>query len=368
MFRVEHKVHSRTGRTGNRRSVASLLAYRLGLDLEGDDGRSHNYANRGGVVARTVMLGPGADEWAKSPQALAAAIDKIEKRHDAQLMREYVLTLDRRLTPEQQRGCVEQFVRQHVIGDKPLAVTVGIHSPKALDGAAQPHAHVAWPDRPVEAQGLGKRLGQGKGKEGRRAELVDMRAAWAEIQNAALAHVGHKPDLDHRSRKDRGLPDAAEPKMGASLGRYQRRRRRNQAQDPRDLAKLRQVSTIRKQRMVGRQVATPAPQRPAVVPAATPARTPAEQNRTREQRQSFRAAADVAIRIPGAPPLRKAAEAAQKAFPRHRLADDLQQLVRRLQRLFLQLQKARAKTRAPTPAALPFHSPQKPRNRPDLER
>ena len=169
-------------------------------------------------------------EWAKDePLQFWKMADKHERANGASY-REYELALPRELTSSEQRALLVEFI-QTEIGDKPYQYAV--HSPTAaLGGNAQPHAHVMFSDRKPDgiartpdqhfkrfngkypANGGCRKDSGGKDRRVVKDALISIRAKWADLQNSHLEKNGHAIRVDHRSNRDRGLPQDVERHLG----------------------------------------------------------------------------------------------------------------------------------------------------------
>jgi len=106
-FRVEATIISR----GNGQSVVAAAAYRTGLPLHDErTGTWHAFPHRGRIDHRDILTPEGAPEWAADFGKLANAIERAERRRDAQLAREFVISLPHELTFEQGLTAIRQFV------------------------------------------------------------------------------------------------------------------------------------------------------------------------------------------------------------------------------------------------------------------
>lgn len=141
-------------------------------------------------------------------------VDLVERRHDAVLAREIEISLPRGLGLGQAEAIAlardfvcEQFVVRGMVAD--LTVHWGV----AVDGEAQPHAHVLLSMRAVADDGFG--LKQRDWND--RALLPTWRERWATLANAHLAEAGHDTRIDHRSDADQDIALGPQEKMGAAM-------------------------------------------------------------------------------------------------------------------------------------------------------
>ena len=113
LCRFEAKVISRSGgrstigaasyRSG--KCATSAAAYRAGAELKDErTGVVYDYTRKRGVLGAEVMLPAGAPAWMADRGQLWNAVEKAEKRADAQLARDYILTLPHELDAGQRRA------------------------------------------------------------------------------------------------------------------------------------------------------------------------------------------------------------------------------------------------------------------------
>jgi hypothetical protein len=208
--------------------------------------------------------------WAESSSAFWKASDEHE-RVNAAGYREYEIALPRELTEAQRLELVREFVRQE-LGDR-HAYTFAIHNPRAaLEGGEQPHAHIMFSERLNDGidrktpehyfkQANGKDRSRGgckkansarKTHEERKADLVDLRARWAALQNRHLEKHGHADRVDHRTLKDQGIDRLPTEHLGpTSVAMAQKamptRRGAKHAQRLADINDLSQIAPIERQ-------------------------------------------------------------------------------------------------------------------------
>src|ERR1700742_4981898 len=96
IFRLEGKVISRG--KGDR-SVVAASAYRAGLKFFDErKGKEYDYTHKTDAYHTSVLAPEGAPEWALSPESLWNEVERTERRRDAQLARDILLSLPRELS------------------------------------------------------------------------------------------------------------------------------------------------------------------------------------------------------------------------------------------------------------------------------
>lgn len=155
-------------------------------------GKVHDFTRKRGVVATQIMAPPDAPAWVRDRGRLWNAVEAVEKRKDAQLARQVVVSLPAELSAAGRAALIFDFCRTHFVSAGMVA-DVALHDPDA--GDPQPHAHIHLTMRRLEADGFGakERAWNDPGL------LTGWREAWSAAANAALAAEGHAARFDHRS-------------------------------------------------------------------------------------------------------------------------------------------------------------------------
>jgi ATP-dependent exoDNAse (exonuclease V) alpha subunit len=264
-FRLETKIIGRKAKDrsghaipGRQSSVVAKAAYRSGQMLHDERAeKTFNYRSRTQEVAYSEILAPEiAPGWLKgeSPESNAGTrkqrdtreklwntIERVEKRKDSQLAREFIASLPRGLNREQQIELVRAWC-QSEFTSKGLVVDLAVHKSK---GGNNPHAHILCTMRPATADGFGKKPdtsgkfnGRGAAGLGAKSELDNWRESWEKHVNASLEKAGRQERVDRRSLKDRGIDRAPEPKIGVAASAM---KRRGVEADPKRFQLIRQV-------------------------------------------------------------------------------------------------------------------------------
>ncbi len=171
--------------------------------------------------------------WAvHNPTEFWKAADENE-RANGSAYREIEIALPRELTPPQRLELVQDFIQQE-IGEK-HAYQFAIHTPKAaLEKGEQPHAHIMYSERIRDGierdpeqyfkrhnaknpeKGGAKKFSGGKSTNELKAELLELRERWANLQNSHLEKHGHSERVDHRSLKEQGAEHEPEKHLGGA--------------------------------------------------------------------------------------------------------------------------------------------------------
>ncbi|TAZ86942.1 Ti-type conjugative transfer relaxase TraA (plasmid) [Rhizobium ruizarguesonis] len=209
-------------RSGGRSAVASA-AYRAAERLTNErDGLTHDFSNRTGVEHAEIVLPAGSSAyWAMKRSALWNAAERVEKRSDARIAREFEIALPHELTPDQRLALTRAFAAD-LANRYGAAVDFAIHRPGGASDIRNSHAHLMMTTREVRETGLGdKTLLE---RENRwllanhlppsQLQLKDLRQAWEHLANRHLAMAGHDIRIDHRSHLEAGLTIAPTEHVG----------------------------------------------------------------------------------------------------------------------------------------------------------
>jgi len=191
IFHLSAKVVSRSGG----RSAVAAAAYRSGGVLRDErSGDEHNYSRKGGVVHAEILAPETAPDWMRDRSQLWNAVERVEKRKDAQLAREVEVSLPRELSRDARIDLLRAFVAEQFVA-RGMIADIAVHEGRARDGGGQPHAHVMLTMRNLTGEGFGP-----KNRDWNAPDILqDWRSAWAREANAALERAGFQERIDHRS-------------------------------------------------------------------------------------------------------------------------------------------------------------------------
>ncbi|TCQ02094.1 MobA/MobL family protein [Rhizobium sp. PP-F2F-G36] len=185
------------GRKAGRSSVAAA-AYRAGEKLHDQrNGQEFDFSRRRGVAERAILMPEGAAEWLADRTRLWNHVEVLEKRKDAQLVREINVALPHELDHAGRVELVKGFVREQFVS-RGMVADIAWHDPVAEKGddPRNFHAHIMLTLRQAGPDGL-RRV---KTREWNSDELMKTwRKAWADHQNRALGQAQVPQRVDHRS-------------------------------------------------------------------------------------------------------------------------------------------------------------------------
>ena len=178
--------------------AAAAAAYRSGSEVRDyRTGEIHDYRRRGGVAHAEIMIPIGAAAWLEDRELLWGTVERMEKREDAQLAREFNMALPHELNATQRLELVRSFVQKHFV-NRGMVADIALHDPVPEQGQSNRnyHAHVMLTLRRATPDGLDPV----KTREWNSKELLNLwRAEWAVDCNRALERAGRTVRIDHRT-------------------------------------------------------------------------------------------------------------------------------------------------------------------------
>ena len=212
---------------GNGRSAVLSAAYRhcAKMDYEAE-ARTVAYSAKRNLAHEEFLLPADAPAWARemiADRSVAGAaeafwnrVEAFEKRADAQFAKEFIIALPVELTGEQNIALMRQFVFEQVLARGQVADWVYHDEP------GNPHVHLMTTLRPLSDTGFGAKKVAAIGADGQpirtqsgkiqyrlwageKAEFLQQRNAWLDLQNQHLALAGLDIRVDGRSYAERGI-------------------------------------------------------------------------------------------------------------------------------------------------------------------
>ena len=230
-YRLEAKI---IGRSQGRSATASA-AYRAAERIDdARTGQSFDYTRKRGVLLAEILAPADTPAWMQDRAQLWNAVEHAEKRKDAQLARDLILSLPHELTAEQRHDLVREFVKDEFVAQGMIA-DLAIHAPDRQGDERNHHAHVMLTMRALTGDGFGPKVRAWNDT----AQLEQWREHWAAAVNRHLERHGHDARVDHRSLVEQGIDREPEPKQGPIATEMEREGRPSHAGDDRRAAQAR---------------------------------------------------------------------------------------------------------------------------------
>lgn len=211
IFHLHVKVISRS----KGKSITAAAAYRSGQRIEDNrTGIISDYSRKKGVYSSEILLPETAPSWMGDRCLLWNAVERVEKRKDAQLAREIDVALPIELNHKEKRELLRGFVQRELVSQGMVA-DLAFHD---FD-SHNPHAHILLTTRRIEGDGFGKK----ERSWNNRHFLVKLRQSWQDHANLALKIAGREEQIDCRTLAAQGsryIPQIhLGPAVAALMGR-----------------------------------------------------------------------------------------------------------------------------------------------------
>ena len=176
-------------------SVVNTSAYISGERLNNErNSKTHDYTRKRGVVHTEIMLPHNAPREYIDRATLWNAVERAEKRKDAQTARDIDVALPVELGRVEQIELMREYIQENFT-QKGMIADFAIHDKS--DG--NPHAHILLTTREVSEGGFGKKNRAWNNKD----RFNSWRENWASACNERLEV--HKKRIDHRTLKAQGI-------------------------------------------------------------------------------------------------------------------------------------------------------------------
>lgn len=196
-------------------SAVACAAYRAGGILHDErTGKQYDYTRKSGTDDSYILAPENAPSWVYDRNELWNAVEKSEKRKDAQLAREIDIALPIELSREQQKDLVDRFVKKNFV-DKGMVADIAYHKLNSHN----PHIHIMLTMRNIGAGGFGS-----KNRDWNKTELLEQwRESWATEANIALKEAKKYRHISHLSNAERGIERAPTVHVGVVASAIERK-------------------------------------------------------------------------------------------------------------------------------------------------
>jgi len=232
LFRAECQIFKRSAG----RSSTAAAAYRSASRIEDRrTGEVFDY-RRKHCVSAFIVAPKDSPAWTQDREELWNRVEASEKRQDAQVAREWLITIPRDLAVTQWEDFAREVVAPWV--DAGAVVDVAVHCSLDMYGQPQPHLHIMLTMReldPATETGFAKKKNatleamhaSGGRYGGERGDALKIqRERIADVMNTYLAAANSPRRVSHLSNSARGLEAEPEPTMGEQRVRKSHRLRK----------------------------------------------------------------------------------------------------------------------------------------------
>lgn len=187
------------------RSAVACAAYRSGEKLLDEKyERTQDYTKKTGVEFTNIYAPENTNPELLDRQTLWNTVEKVERRKDAVLAREFEIAFPCELNAEQRKQLLDELC-QKLVEKYNVVVDAAIHAPHTDSGSDERnyHAHIMFTTRAINENGefAAKKYRDFSRDEGTQT-VCDWRADFADLCNKHLALAGFDERVDHRSYAD----------------------------------------------------------------------------------------------------------------------------------------------------------------------
>ena len=187
------------------RSAVACAAYRSGEKLLDEKyERNQDYTKKTGVEFTNIYAPPNTKPELLDRQTLWNTVEKVERRKDAVLAREFEIAFPHELNAEQRKQLLDELC-QKLVEKYNVVVDAAIHAPHVESGsdARNYHAHIMFTTRAINENGefAAKKYRDFSRDEGTQT-VCDWREDFADLCNKHLELAGFDERVDHRSYAD----------------------------------------------------------------------------------------------------------------------------------------------------------------------
>lgn len=231
---------------GKGKSAVASAAYISGEKIKNEwDGVTHDYTKKQGVISKEIFLPDHAPKEYKDRKTLWNSVELFEKNSNAQLARNFIISLPKELSIEENKNMIEEYIQTNFVKEG-MIVDLAIHD-ESREGNQNIHAHIMTIVRPINEDGTwgqkskkeyildekGEKILNKNGKpKTRKVELTSWndkgnvekwRENFSDLCNKYLERAGAEKRVDHRSFKRQGIKQIPTIHLGASASAMERK-------------------------------------------------------------------------------------------------------------------------------------------------
>ena len=191
---------------GKGRSAVACAAYRSGEKLNCERyGLEQDYTKKQGVEFKKIYAPENAKKELLDRQSLWNEVERVEKRVNSNLAREFEIAFPHELNAEQRQEMLDELC-QKIVDRHNVVVDAVIHAPHTKGGTDERnyHAHIMFTGRQLDrktgdfAKHRNRDFNKGKSSE----TVTQWRKDFADIVNRQLERIGCDERVSHLSYKD----------------------------------------------------------------------------------------------------------------------------------------------------------------------
>ena len=188
------------------RSVVACAAYRSGQKLVCDYyGKEQDYTKKTGVEFTNIYAPENTKEKLLDRQNLWNAVEKVERKKNALLAREFEIAFPSELNAQQRKKMLDELC-QNLVKKHGVIVDAAIHAPHKDGGSDERnyHAHIMFTTRAIDPHtgDFSAKKYRDFSRDSGTKTVCHWRESFADLTNDHLEKAGFAVRVDHRSYKD----------------------------------------------------------------------------------------------------------------------------------------------------------------------
>ena len=192
---------------GEGRSAVAAAAYRAGEKLQDDKyGKEQDYTKKSGVEFTNIYAPENTNPDLLNRQKLWNTVEKVERRKDALLAREFEIAFPEELNAEERKNLLNDLC-QDLVKKHGVVVDAAIHAPHTGSGSDERnyHAHIMFTTRAISKTGdfESKKYRDFSRDDGTKT-VSHWREHFADLVNVQLEAIGSKERVSHLSYEELG--------------------------------------------------------------------------------------------------------------------------------------------------------------------
>ena len=190
---------------GEGRSAVAAAAYRAGEKLQDDKyGKEQDYTKKSGVEFTNIYAPENTNPDLLNRQKLWNTVEKVERRKDALLAREFEIAFPEELNAEERKNLLNDLC-QDLVKKHGVVVDAAIHAPHTGSGSDERnyHAHIMFTTRAISKTGdFESKKYRDFSRDSGTKTVSNWRENFADLTNRHLKQAGYDVQVDHRSYAD----------------------------------------------------------------------------------------------------------------------------------------------------------------------
>ena len=208
------------------RSAVACAAYRSGEKLIDErQGKEQDYTKKTGVELTRIYAPIGTKAELLERGQLWNAVEKTERRKDANLAREFEIALPQELNKAEREKLVDELCNK-IVERHNVIVDAAIHAPHTDSGSDERnyHAHIMFTGRQIDLEtgDFAAKKNRDFNKENSSETVQKWREDFADMTNRHLEQIGSLERVDHRSNVEQGIALEATAHEGSAVTKLRR--------------------------------------------------------------------------------------------------------------------------------------------------